>query len=1136
MTFLFCYASVELLDMGENSYDDEYERVVQLLEELDNTKSPEVISRVEHQLQEIGRIVKRYGEQVKKPGASYTPYPDISSDSFYHDLLKKKEFKDNKYESETIIDRTKTYDDIAKEKCSLQSFNLRPDQMMIKNFLSPLTPYNGLLLFHGVGIGKTCTAINIAEQYLDGENKRKVLVLMPSTLLKDNFKTQIYDTGKHPRLQCVGSKYAAMVPNRTMLSKEMMEKKVNKIIASRYKFMGVMEFANEIDKIRKDIGIEEYEDENNVRFHNRLRKEFSNMLIIIDEVHNLRSDSDATKKRVPPLLELVLKKAHNNKLVLMTATPMFNDPKEIVYIANLLLHNDKRPPIKISDVFDKRGNIKSTEAEDKLKTALRGYVSFMSANNPFSLPFRLYPSINGDANVMTDGEVPQYDIKGVEIDVEDAIDPTNMEIVLSTFEKPQRLVYRQSEKAFVGESEAVDENSFNLQLCTQLSNIVYPVSNAYKSCYGETAFWGVFERVRGKGFGVRYKDGHEGLLAPTSVASVSCKIASILKYVKEAQGIVFVYSNWKWSGVLPLAIALEHEGFNKYNGRNILQSVSGGKKRKGSGNYIILSGDKDISPDNDGEIQAAKSAANTNGDVVKVILATSVATEGIDFKCIREIHLLEPWFHMNKVEQIIGRAVRTCSHMALEPGQRNVTIYQHASTLRGQRESIDLRMYRMSYMKQRRIKTVEKLMRSVAIDCSLNAPALDWDVDTLNMTIDMETSQGKKIKAYPIGSKKENVTCVGNIPDVEDRSTFTTSFYYDVIPRYVTCISQMFKQTTYATYQEISRYVQLNIPKMNVEALNVALDFMLRTKEQITNADMTNGYLMYASDKYIFQPISSKNVRMSLSSRTKKSHRRDPSLLEIRVDEKGTRSSDNGETLEYFVNQMIGLRSILNITDAVENKKIENVMCDFVVDRLPKKIYLEMCKLVIRGSSEDPNVKMFEESVERSRMFVKRADGMTLFVVAPHDNKNTYYALGSDGDMREISELEHKENRQLINASVPNVMSHLKDYDAYLLVNEEGKSKFKLLQKDKDSMGYVCDQTSTLTVVKLKTLIDGLDETIVGRVMNQKKKLPDKKCLCQLYEIAIRAVNTFARPNVVNILLDQEKNEAKQSKDKKHRK
>ena len=61
------------------------------------------------------------------------------------------------------------------------------------NFINPSTPYKGLLIFHGVGTGKTGTAISIAENFKDMVKKynTKIYVLVPNQLLKENFKDEI---------------------------------------------------------------------------------------------------------------------------------------------------------------------------------------------------------------------------------------------------------------------------------------------------------------------------------------------------------------------------------------------------------------------------------------------------------------------------------------------------------------------------------------------------------------------------------------------------------------------------------------------------------------------------------------------------------------------------------------------------------------------------------------------------------------------------------------------------------------------------------------------------------------------------------------------------------------------------------
>ena len=81
--------------------------------------------------------------------------------------------------------------------------------------------------------------------------------------------------------------------------------------------------------------------------------------------------------------------------------------------------------------------------------------------------------------------------------------------------------------------------------------------------------------------------------------------------------------------------------------------------------YIIVSGDKLLSPNNEKDIEAATNNENLNGNMVKVILISQAGSEGIDFKFIRQVHIMEPWYNMNRPEQIIGRAVRQCSHKIL---------------------------------------------------------------------------------------------------------------------------------------------------------------------------------------------------------------------------------------------------------------------------------------------------------------------------------------------------------------------------------------------------------------------------------------------------------------------------------------
>lgn len=88
---------------------------------------------------------------------------------------------------------------------------------------------------------------------------------------------------------------------------------------------------------------------------------------------------------------LLLNMVKNIKLVLMSATPMFDRPDEIIFYINLLLQNDGRQIINKSDIFNKNDGTLKLDAENKLREVFKGYVSYVRGEKPFSFPFRIYP-------------------------------------------------------------------------------------------------------------------------------------------------------------------------------------------------------------------------------------------------------------------------------------------------------------------------------------------------------------------------------------------------------------------------------------------------------------------------------------------------------------------------------------------------------------------------------------------------------------------------------------------------------------------------------------------------------------------------------------------------------------------------
>ena len=76
----------------------------------------------------------------------------------------------------------------------------------------------------------------------------------------------------------------------------------------------------------------------------------------------------------------------------------------------------------------------------------------------------------------------------------------------------------------------------------------------------------------------------------------------------------------------------------------------------------MITGDPYLSPRNKQELKACTDTNNINGEVIKVIIISKAGSEGLDFKNIRQVHILEPWFNFMRTSQTIGRAIRNLSH------------------------------------------------------------------------------------------------------------------------------------------------------------------------------------------------------------------------------------------------------------------------------------------------------------------------------------------------------------------------------------------------------------------------------------------------------------------------------------------
>ena len=100
-------------------------------------------------------------------------------------------------------------------------YTLQSHQKFLRRVLSPDSPTRNLLMVHGTGVGKTCTAIQIAEEYiLRPEFQEKKVLVVAGPAVQSNFKTEIFDINRVgldktetllSSKQCTGRRYLDML-------------------------------------------------------------------------------------------------------------------------------------------------------------------------------------------------------------------------------------------------------------------------------------------------------------------------------------------------------------------------------------------------------------------------------------------------------------------------------------------------------------------------------------------------------------------------------------------------------------------------------------------------------------------------------------------------------------------------------------------------------------------------------------------------------------------------------------------------------------------------------------------------------------------------------------------------------------
>jgi hypothetical protein len=718
---------------------------------------------------------------------------------------------------------------------------LFPHQEFVRQYLQKKSPYRGLLLYHGLGVGKTCSSIAVAEGLLED---RQVVVMLPAAL-RTNYVNEIKKCGsesyvkdnmywafskvKKPKnvsaaiRQLHGGVWIAKPDKESNLDKlsplhiEQIDAQIADTIEHSYSFLHY----NGLTKSK----LEELTEKGKTN-------PFDDKVIVVDEVHNMISGVSNSAPIMSTLYDLVLK-ARNAKLVLLSGTPIINKPFEVGLMLNLV----KGPETAYTFEFSK------TEAEfvQKVEATLKK----VPRVDWFHVEPENKNTVKATVTLVPEGFAPKpsgrvtsekRDPEGAKGRIEKLhkvlkkLDPKTKPPRESThmaFPNTEKLF----DKYFVNSTEAVMSNTDMFmrratgavsyyvndnpklypQTITQEENLFMSdlqferysmarleeykleklqskqrggsegglfgstpsVYKAYTRAICNFVFPKKVERPRPKDFADEFGEASSKQSAyskkldeiidklgsrhlRTDLAKHSPKFARAVEHIGNSPGGVLVYSQFRRvEGIEIMCKCLDAHGYGE------LRLVREGSEWKADFDpkklcYAKFKPDDGLTGDQRVEFntillnifnndfdqlpesvrRSFKGKDNLRGDTLRVMFITQSGAEGISLKNVRQVHVMEPYWNQNRVDQVVGRARRMCSHVGLPSEDRNFTVYNYRMRLspeqieRSKHDIVistndknvttDESIAEIANRKTRVLSQFLECMRLAAVDCGLH--------------------------------------------------------------------------------------------------------------------------------------------------------------------------------------------------------------------------------------------------------------------------------------------------------------------------------------------------------------------------------------------------------------------------------
>lgn len=893
-------------------------------------------------------------------------YPDITDKDFQKKIFKKKEFFNYQVKHRPEINN---YNDLSEyRKKSTSQFKLAEYQQMLANFFNPDTPYNALLLFHGLGTGKTCCAINIASRFYDQIKKynTRIHIVVPGPLIKDNWikeiKNSVCSNLNNPNEKQIFELYNILSYksfNRRVLGEKIRNK----------------EIGNKQGKYKKNENGEILRNE----AFNKINS-LDNTLLIIEEAHNITGNDYglAVKK--------IIAASKNIKVLLLTGTPMKNTADDIIDLLEIMNIANKNYK-KIPQIFTGFNHtLDFTENGEKiLRNELKGKISYIAGGDkylfavrndigiiPKSLKFtKVIPIKFNDDQYEFYKNVYKENNNGLEKHSSDVCNFIFPNLFFNNKKANIEFVYGVDGLDKVINNALNNRKEFNDALKLYIEK---KINKKINNDFNQNLIYVENKTLTGK---FLFND-YLKLFSPKFHQALN-NINQLVEGKKGAK-TAFIYSNLVAIGLNMFKQVLIQNGYiefvdnkektiNKANDDTIcyycgIKKIDHKNKNHAyfPASFIVITGENNEDDDIDEKNKQRdiidnvfSSNENKEGKYIKLILGSKVISEGYNTRNLMEVHILDVYYNFARVDQVVGRAIRKNSHRFLYSAANpypvvNVYKYCMVANIPTNEELL----YQKAEKKHAMIKYVEHLIKQEAIDKYLN---YEWNNRTINKCISLK--HGKEYdnqiindndkykvcnanddyldKSYYNNEDKEFIEQINKNKKLIDINTFTNNMIQYEINNCKEIIKNMYLFKYAYNLNEIINFVKNkydNDFNFDIYYVYKALDDLVPVndndfnnidKNLITDKFNKPGYLIYVNDYYIFQPINqSSNIPMYYRMKEDDININNKSLLNY-LKEKNIIKKENIEEIKEY--------DFISVMNYYNNRKQNDIIG--IIDKEP---------------------------------------------------------------------------------------------------------------------------------------------------------------------------------------------------------